>query len=42
MFRRSQQGVADRTISREGLYQRMTFLLALEVWMRQQKFHSAT
>jgi asparagine synthase (glutamine-hydrolysing) len=37
MFRRARSGQRDGTISREGLYQCIFVILALEVWMRRHR-----
>ena len=37
LFERSQRGDANRDISREGLGQRIVFLLALDAWMRRHR-----
>jgi hypothetical protein len=36
-FEQSAKGFQQRTISREGLYQRIFAVLALEVWLREHR-----
>jgi asparagine synthase (glutamine-hydrolysing) len=38
LFRRAQQGERIGNISRDGLYQRIFFVLALELWLRDHQF----